>query len=135
MAIRNEFLWGDKFLRGKVKKKLETFCRNLDIFKVNDLLHFGHLMTDNQFLLTYGLPPKQGMLETLRGPPEWLRGLSPTNKNIPGNHLYLLNEKNEWAELQMISTKSIYKILQNKRGNRNSCADRSVKAYGGGRNF
>lgn len=45
-SIRNEGLWGNTFLRGKVKKKHETFAKKLGINKINDLLDMGRIMTE-----------------------------------------------------------------------------------------
>lgn len=65
MAIRNEFLWGNKFLKGKVKKKMETFCRNHNILKVNDLLHYGRFLSATQFIEIHGCTPLPGLLLAL----------------------------------------------------------------------
>lgn len=113
MAIRNEVIWENKFLRGKVKKKIENFCKGLGILRINDLLYFGRFMSDLQFNEIFGRPPLQHMLTTVAGliPENWLRTLSPINKFIQGHSLYLRNVKNEWVELQTVSTKAIYAML------------------------
>lgn len=137
MAFRNESLWGNKFLKGKVKKKVELFCRDLNIQKINDLLCFGHFMSDSQFTEAYGRPPLPDMLSSLTRliPDHWLRGLSPINTFIQVHSLYLKNAKNEWVELQSLPTRSIYILFQSKRSLKYTCADRWTRAYGGDEAF
>lgn len=137
MAIRNEFLWGNKFLRGNVKKKIETFCRGLHIYKINDLLHFGRFMSHDQFTEAYGCPPLPGMLPALTRliPDNWLLLMSPINKRIHDHNLYLANVKSEWVDIQAMTAKSFYTLFQNKKPLGYTCADRWTKAYGGDESF
>lgn len=112
MAFRNAFLWGNKFLRGKVKKKIETFWRRLDIMKINHLLHLGHFMSEAQFTEVYNCPPIPGILQSLAHfiPRDWLTGLSLLNKFLPNRSLYLKNPKKDRKSIQSVNQNNLYSI-------------------------
>lgn len=113
-SARNESLWGNGFLRGKVKKKRETFCRRLNILRINDLLFYGRLMSESQFRQTYGCDPLPGLLQSVREtiPPSWLLGFSPVNRPTRTQSAYIRNLKNKWVDFQTLSTRVFYSLFQ-----------------------
>lgn len=131
VAIRNELLWGNKFLRGRVKKKYEQFCKANGIHKINDLLAFGVIMSDQQFINKYGILPLPGLLPNFRRllPHHWLQAFSPTDFHLSANSLYVRNEKGEWVDIQLSSAKQIYAIFEGKKTKGYTCCERWLKAY------
>lgn len=136
-AIRNELLWGNKFLRGRVKKKYEMFCQGKGINKLNDVLAFGKIMTDNQFIERYGCPPLHGLLLDLARviPQSWLQILSPADLNLPNNSLYVRNERAVWVDIRKISSKQIYIIFESRKPEGYTCLEQWMKAYEGDEAF
>lgn len=132
-SIRNEWLWGNKFLRGRVKKKYENFCRNKGANRINDLLIYGKLMSDLQFERKYGCKPLPGMMLHFSAiiPPTWLQSLSPSDFNIQLKSLFLQNERGEWVDLHSLSAKQVYGIFENTKPKIYSNRDRWMKAYEG----
>lgn len=133
IAIRNELLWGNKFLRGRVKKKFEQFCQAHGIHKINDLLAFGKIMSDQQFFTKYGSPPLRGMLSDFVRiiPQSWQQALSPADFNLDTNTLFVQNEKGEWVDIHSLSAKHIYAIFEGKKPEGYTCRQRWLKAYEG----
>lgn len=130
-SVRNESLWGNTFLRGRVKKKHVEFAQKIDIKKVNDILHMGKIMSEDQFRDKYGGYPRPGFLAQIEKiiPETWLATLSHTETVIPHNYLYLKNEKSEWVELHSLNAKKIYKIFENKKPPGYTCSLRWLRAY------
>lgn len=133
LAIRNELLWGNLFLKGKFKKKQEKQCRALGISKINDILKFGRILSREQFLSRYDSYPPQGFLQKCKDviPETWLRLLSATDQNTPEGLLIIKNEKGDWVPFHIQSAKKLYALFQSKRTNRYTCSDRWLKAYQG----
>lgn len=137
IAIRNELLWGNKFLRGRVKKKFEAFCQARGVNKINDLLAFGRIMTDTQFRARHGCSPLPGLLRDLAQlfPQSWLQMLSPTDFDLPSNRFYVQNEKAEWVDIQTLSAKHIYVIFETRKPEGYTCRERWMRAYNGDEAF
>lgn len=137
IAIRNELLWGNKFLRGRVKKKHETFCQAKGIHKINDLLTYGKIMTDEEFLERYGSSPPTRMLTDLAQviPHHWLQTLSHAEQHLSASSLYIMNEKREWVDIQLLSAKQIYAIFEDRKPEGYTCRERWLKAYDGDETF
>lgn len=137
VAVRNEFLWGNPFLKGKFKKKQEIKGRALGIFRLNDLLKYDQLMTSEQFTAGYGHPPPAGLLERTKQlvPQSWFRLLSPVDKHVPEYSLVVKNEKQDWVDFQGLSAKRLYSMFENKKSNIYSCSDRWLRAYNGDETF
>lgn len=130
-SIRNETLWGNSFLRGRVKKKHENFANRMGIQRVNDLLDRGKIMSENKFGERYGCIPPQGFLPEIAAtiPETWQRALSVSQVTIAPNSLYLKNEKSEWVELHSLSSKQIYVIFESLKPGGYTCSQRWLRAY------
>lgn len=134
MSVRNESLWGNKFLRGKFKKKLQPWCDSLDIRKVQDLIYADRVISPTQFEGRYQVSPKRGLLESFQHilPQEWTDLLVPINKFTEEYALYVPTSSDERVNLHILSTKSIYDFLQSTRKSPYTCDLRWEKIYGGG---
>lgn len=136
-SIRNEWLWGNRFLRGKFKKKQERFGRSLGILRVNDILEYGRIMSENEFEERYGCPPLRGLLERCATifPRPWYQLLTPFNVTLPGTSLFVQNHKLQWVDIHALSSKQIYKTLEGRKPAPYPCFQRWLRAYGGDETF
>lgn len=117
MSVRNEPLWGNKFLLGKFKKKFQLWCDRMDIHKVQDLIYEDRIISHQQFERRFHVAPLPGLLERFQHilPQEWLDLLVPINKSTDEFALYIQSQPQERIKVQSLSTKSIYEILQSNK--------------------
>lgn len=132
-ARRNEWLWGNPFLKGKVKKKHETFCRNLGINKIHDLLLRGKILMERHFEERFHCTPLPNLLECWQNtiPVNWLNTMSSEDPIMSTTNLYVKNHKAEWVDIPTMPAKLVYTALEQNKPKGYTCADRWVKAYGG----
>lgn len=107
IAMRNESLWGNSFLKGKVKKKYETFCRSLGINKINDLILWGKILSEDQFRDRYNLSPIPDLLSKMKDiiPAHWLVKMSTIDPILSNTCLFIKNHKGEWVDFHSLPTK------------------------------
>lgn len=134
MSVRNESLWGNKFLKGKFKKKFRIWCEQYNIGKIQDLIYADQIISLRQFEGRYDVSPPEGLLESFQRiiPQEWLQFLIPINKFTEEFALYVPQEPSKRVPLNSLPTKSFYQMFQSGRKRPYTCDMRWEKVYGDG---
>lgn len=114
LAVRNESLWGNHYLRGKVKKKWRIWCQDRGINLVKDILYMDHLIDRDHFKTRFGVYPPSGLLQKFDSllPVGWMESLFPIDHNPPEGALYIQGQEDRHINIHFLSTKGIYLLFR-----------------------
>lgn len=131
MSVRNECLWGNPFVKGKIKKLTENVCKNRGIVKINDILREGKIMSKTQLEEKFHFTPSHTLLRrwNYNIPREWLDKILPISKDVKRHSLYVRDLKGTRTDIHLLSAKEMHQIFSKDKKTKVTFKEKWQKAY------
>lgn len=116
-ACRCEPLWHNRNISmGFLVKEKERWLE-LGLRRVNDIVFRGKIMTPYRFRQKYDITPPPKVFNRLNKavPANILNGMSPLQREIEGQGLYIVDSKGSQVDAGLLSAKDFYLILSKKK--------------------
>lgn len=123
MSCRAEPLWDNRLIYLRSLAKLQCIWKAKGIFRINDVLHRGEVMSAEQFYEKYSVRHNQTLFDKLQRylPVEFLAPILPVDKDKSRVGLFVLDNQGTMTDLVKISTKEMYDLLLQKGKKNPNC--------------
>lgn len=113
ISSRSESLWNNRFINLRSLNKLQAIWKSKGIWRINDVLDRGRPYTAESFQARYGSRHSPKLFEKLYNyiPQPFLDLIVPIHKPNKAVGLYIKDIDGKLVDLDILSTKQLYKIL------------------------